>query len=142
MQEPAVHQEIEGVVGSPDLDRAQEAVPGSLDFPERRQGSRGRAVRANQPQSVSAILALAQEEDHLARLPVRERDGDVKRGAGIVPRADGVGQTDAAERRRARKGAVPPQELHPVPGPRCERARVGKGDPPERLVIGILGEER
>ena len=88
VQEPAVGQHVERLVGCVHIDRAQRVVP---VLPHRFERARagGRSAKAlDQVAGVVGVPPHAEHEDDLALLPVGQFELDLDRGAGIQGRAD------------------------------------------------------
>ena len=143
IEQPAVHQEVEGVVGGADLDGVEDDVPALAH------GSEGgfcrgyAAMTAHEHAGLVHILALSEEERETARLSGLQGEGDVQGGAGIEPRAEAARQPLTAESRRLRQRAVAAEERQAVARRRAQGlARVREGHAPrERLVVGVPGQD-
>src|SRR5213078_4089360 len=143
VQEPPVHEEIEGVVRGAHLDRLQGVGPEPLHRFQGDVGGGHAAVAAHQLAGVLVIPALSQDEDEAAALSRRQADLDLKRGARIEPRPELARQGVATHGSWPRRRAVPSQEGEAVSRRRVRRlASVGEGDPArELLVVGVRGQD-
>src|SRR5438034_7920462 len=83
VQEPAVHEEVEGVVRGAHLDGLQGVGPEPLHRLHGDIGGGHAAVAAHQVAGVLVIPALSQDEDEAAALSRSQADVDLQRGAGI-----------------------------------------------------------
>jgi hypothetical protein len=99
VEEPAVHEEVEGVVGRPDLHGVQRVVPPSPHGGEHVVRGVGAAVTADQLANVIRIPPLAEEEQDAPGLARPQLDGEVQRRAGIEPCPEAREQPLLSERR-------------------------------------------
>jgi hypothetical protein len=110
IEQPAVHQQVEGIVWRTDLDRVKDVIPRLMDRRERLL----RGIRATVPPHERTDLVhafpLSQEEHETPCFPRCEGDDDVERGARVEAGAEAAGQRLTMERRRLRQGAVAAQE--------------------------------
>ncbi len=100
VEEPAVQEDVEGVVGRPDLHRAERLVPAAPHRLERGVRGLGAAVPPDQLADVRHVPPLAEEEHEAPGLARREDDATLERRAGIEPRPEA--------RRRASPARAPP----------------------------------
>ena len=136
VEEPAVHEQIEGVVRRAHLDGVQGIGPRTA-APRRRARSAAATLpwRRTSSRACVAIPSLSQEEDEAARLARRQGDRDLQRGAGIESGAECARQGRAAQRGRPRQRAVAAEERRagrrsPSAAPRSRgRRRPGRRTP-------------
>ncbi len=144
VEEPAVHQQVEGVVRGAHLHRVERTVPRPTHGAECHLGRRRGAVARDELASRGGVLCLAQQEHEDSRLAGGQGDGQVQRRAGVEARAEAAGERLAGEGRRLRERPVAAQERRPVAGCRADGlARVGEGHVPGVLgVVGIARQDR
>ncbi len=145
IEQPAVHQQVEGVVRRADLDRVEDVVPAPVAR------LRGRPPRPPRDRAGSTSSRACSASRPCPRRNTRRRvspgasvDGDVQRRAGIEPRAEAAGELPAAQGRRPRERAVAAEERRAVARGRAQRlAGVREGHAPrELLVVGVPGQDR
>ena len=143
-EQPAIHQDVEGVVGRVHLHRAQHVVP-APGHPLQRGLRRGdRAVPGRQLTDVLRVPPLAEQEDDPPGLAGSQGDLDLQAGAGIQPGPEPFEERIVVERGGRLDGAVPPQEGGPVPGAgENGLAHLGEGHAPRQLLVpGTRGQDR
>ena len=110
IEEPAVHQQIERVVGRADLHRAEGLIPAPRHDLERRARRRNASVAADQAPGVPGVLSLAEKKDQAQGLARGKADRDLQRRARIEAGAEAPGERTSRESRRlahiAREGSV------------------------------------
>ena len=87
IEQPAVHQRVEGVVWRPDLDGLEHPGPGRRDLGQGGFGVLDRSVTGDQALHVSGVGALTQQKQDTVTLSWIEDDLDVQCRAGIQPGA-------------------------------------------------------
>ena len=141
VEEPAVHQQVEGVVRGAHLHRVERVVPGPTHGVERSLGRGRGAVTRHELAGRRGVPGLAQQEDDAPRLAGSQREGQLQRRAGVEARAEAAGERLAGEGGRLRERPVAAQERGPVAGGRARGlARVGEGHVPG--VLGVVGIAR
>ena len=125
VEQPAVHQQVEGVVRRAHLHRVERPVPGAAHGAERRRRPpRREPWRATSARACRGVRAPGPAGTRSARVsPGARADRELQRGAGIEARAEAPGERLARERRRPRERPVAAQERGPVARGRAERAR-------------------
>ena len=122
VEEPAVHQQVEGVVRGAHLHRVERPVPRPTHGVERSLGRRRGAVARDELAGRGGVAGLAQQEHERARLAGSEGDGHVQRRAGVESRAEAAGERLAGEGGRLRERPVAAEERSPVAGGRADAA--------------------
>ena len=111
VQQPAIHDEIERIVGRADLHGAERLVPHALGRGERRLRLRQRGIACGQLDRVGPVAPLAEDERHAARFAGLDLEHDLQRAARVEPGAGAPGEPLAEERRRRAQRAVASDEL-------------------------------
>ena len=144
VDQPAVHEQVERIVGRLHLDGAERDIPCAGTAREGGFGGRDAPVPGQQGARMLAIATLPEGKADLVRLPGRELDPHLVGSTGIESRTGIAGQCVSRHRRRARQRAVPPQEGQPVRRGRVRCiADAGERDArAELLVVGIGGKDR
>ncbi len=147
VEEPPVHEEVEGVVGGRDAHGAERLFPerlhgGELGF--RRGDAAGSGVAPEERASLVEVAPLAEEEDDAPRLAGQEVHGHLQCRARVEAGAEAAREPRAPERGRALERAVPAQELLSVAGGREKRlAGARERDAAaEDLVVWIASQDR
>jgi hypothetical protein len=83
VQQPAIHDQIEGIVRRLDLHRAEHRVQRCSTLLQRRARASAAGEAARERDRVRAGLALAQQQHDLSRLAGLEIDANLKRGARV-----------------------------------------------------------
>ena len=136
VKEPTVHQQIERVVGSANLNRAQRLIPALAHGIQAGLGSDDVSVAGHQLMRLVYVLGLAQQEHEAASLSRRQGEGDVERGAGIEPCAEAARERPAPERRWSRQRTVATEKRQAVSRRRAKRlAGMRKGDAVRELSV-------
>ena len=128
VEQPAVHQQVEGIVRGAHLHRVERLVPRPTHGVERPLGRRRGAVARDELAGRGGVLCLAQQEHERARLAGRERDGQVERRAGVEARAEEAGERLAGEGRGLRRATrcdpgTTPDHRWPTARPRSRGRR-------------------
>ncbi len=116
IEEPAIDHQVEGQVGRPDLDCAEQPVPRPGALAQRRLRSFRLSVKADQTGRGLPAVGLAEQENNVARLSRRQIDGGLEGRARVeggaapagearAPKSGGVGQV-AVSARNSRRSAV------------------------------------
>ncbi len=144
VQQPPVHQHVEGIVRRADLDRLERSAPRRLDLFQRDDRIVNRGVTRDQLFDVAGVGALTQQEHDAALLAWRQDDLHVKRRAGIQPRAEPRLERQMTQRVRPGQRSVAADERQTMRRGRGGRlARTRERDAPSELVVeGIARENR
>ena len=134
IQQPAVDDEIEGVVWSADANGAECLVPELVSASAGRVERRDSAVALDEPAALLRVPAFAEDEAHSTRLARPELDRHVERRTRIEPGATATGQLVARGPYRPGQGAISPHEVSAIAR---ERTR-GLRRMPERHAVAEL----
>ena len=88
VEQPPVHQQVEGIVGGANLDGAQDVVPPLADPLQGGFRRLHSTMPSHQIAGLAFALALSQQEDQATGVPGGEGDADVQGGAGVEPRPE------------------------------------------------------
>ncbi len=144
VQQPAVHDQVERIVGRANLDRSEAVVPRPLGGGERRLHGLEPPVVLDERAAVCVVAALPERKRHAARLAGLELDDDLQRRARVETGAGPSAEALAKERRRRRQRPVTSDELDAIGGVRLRRlagAEERQGPGPLR-VVGVGREHR
>ena len=123
VEQPAVHHQVEGVVGRAHLHRVEDVGPRPATHrvaaPPRRPP--GWPCRATQLARRRCVLALAEQEHEPPRLARGERERHLQRRAGIEPGAEAAGERLVRES-AAGRGQEPLRPRNDVRSPVAERS--------------------
>ena len=136
VQEPAIGQNIERLIGSFDMNGAKRVIP-VLPHRFERAARRSRSAEAvHQVAGVVGVTPDTEPEDDLAFLSVGEFKWNLDRGAGIQRGAHLPGKPQPVHGRRIPKRAVTPKEFLPITadGPSLI-VHVEKGNPIAKLRV-------
>ena len=147
VEEPPVHQQVEGVVGGRHAHGPERLVPERLHGGELglcRDDAAGAAVAPKERAGLVQVAPLSDEEDEAPRLAGQEVHGHLQGRAGVEAGAEAAREPRAPERGRASQRAIPAQELPAVTGGREKRlAGARERDAAaEDLVVGIARQDR
>src|SRR3972149_11942252 len=144
VQEPAIGQEMYGLVGCLHLHCAKRVIP-VLPYRFERVTRRSRTPETtHQFAGVIGIPPCSEPEDNLALLPVGQIEWNLDSGAWIQSRSCLAGETQPMHRCRISKCAIAPDELSPVaadgPG---HFIHIEEGNPAGKLrIVSVPGKER
>ena len=99
IHQPSVHQQIKGIVGRPDPDHIERAIPGRLDLLERGEGGIDASMTCHELLDVVPVIPFPQQEDDAAAFPGLQHQPDVKRRARVEGRAELAGERQLVHRR-------------------------------------------
>ena len=144
VHQPAVHQHVERIIGSADLDRVEQVTPESLDGGEPPVGRCHTAMAHDELQRMIPVAALTQQEDEAAAFSGAEVHLDLKRRTGIEAGAELTGKPRAAQCSGSRKGSIATEEEEPISRGGAETLTdAGERDSSgEFLVVGVSREDR
>src|SRR3990172_7579708 len=114
VHEPAIGQEIYGLVGCLHLHCAKRVIP---VLPHRFERVTRRSRTPESPHQFAGVIGIpscSEPEDNLALLPVVKIEWNLDSGAWIQSGCYPAGETQPVHRRRIPKRAVAPDELSPV----------------------------
>ena len=121
VQQPSIQEQIEGGIGCVNLDGLEDAIPLSARLLECNLGLARFPEPSNQLVRRCEVIGLAEEEDDLGGFLWIQLEAGLDGRTGIDSRAGASGESDALERGRAGRRAMPAQELHAVGGDRLGR---------------------
>ena len=141
VEQPAIHDEIERIVGRADLHGAERLVPHALDRGERGLRLRQRGIARGQLDRVRPVAPLAEDERHAARFAGLDLERELQGSARVEPGAGAPGEPLAEERGRRAQRAIASDELAAVPG---VRSRCLRGAPERHASaeVGVVGVAR
>jgi hypothetical protein len=144
VQEPAVGQDIDGLVGCFHIHCAESMIPILPDLFERATRCSRSPEATHQGACVIGVSPYAEPEDYLTLLPVGQLEWDLDSGAGIQSSSDLAGKPRSGHRSRTPKRAVAPKELSPVAAYSSGRiVHIEERDPIGELrIVRIPREER
>jgi hypothetical protein len=144
VEQPAVHQQVEGVVRRAHLDRVEREIPGALHLDERGLGRRHPTMAAHELVGRRHVAPVAEQKHEASRLPGFEIDGHVQCRAGVEPRPEQARERDPGEGGRVCQGAVAAEERRSVARRRAEGLAGAREGHLSRVlgVVGIAGQDR
>ena len=103
VQQPVIHQQIDGCIGRLDVDSAQIALPGFPDLFQHAPGSVNAAMLYQQGSRIVFAVGRAEHEDDLRLFAGRNLNRRLDRRAGVDAAADPVGELSAGPWRRGQR---------------------------------------
>ena len=142
--QPAVDDEIEGIIRRAHADGAEHVVPGPSGRSERLRRRGKRLVTRDQFARLRHVAPLAKHEGDLPGFVRREFNDDLECRARVQTRAASTGQPRTQERRRPGKRPIASDELRTVSGMRLQRfGRTQKGHATREVgVVRIARDDR
>ena len=144
VEQPSREEQVEGLVGRADRDRAEDVVPEPHTRRTRRLRGGGNTELAGQRERVLAVVALPQDEVQRRRRARRQIHVDLQRPAHVAPGLDDAGEPHAHERSRCAQVAERAEEL-PTVGRQPMRTTVRSEERHalrELVAPGIADEKR
>src|SRR5208282_193345 len=143
VDEPAVSQDVEGLVGCFHLHRAKRVLPVLPNRFERVMGGSRFAKTTHQVVSVIFAMAYAESEDDLTLLPVCQLERNLYRGTGVQSSPRSPGHPGSSHGSRIPKRAVAAKELSPIAGHGAASiVYVEEGNPVGELrIVGVPREQ-
>ena len=141
VEEPAVHQEVEGIVRRAHLHRIERLVPRPAHGVERFSAAAAEPWRTTSSRAAAASCACPSRNTSTRVSPGSSVTDDVQRRTGVEARAEAAGERLAGERRRPRQRAVAAEERRPVARRRAQ-GLAGVGEGHLSGVLGVVGIAR